>query len=801
MVGPARPRRLRPLAALCSLLRDGALVLALLGGALPAPAQPAAASVQAAADDTLILTVRSNGVPRGEFTLLRRRDGDYWIAADDVGRFRIDPVPAARRDLGGQAFYSLRALGASEIRYDEATLSLDAMFPVAALEATQIDLGNRPQTIDSTSSPRSMILSYRLSGRGGTGLPDSATLDDALNLRLGKLLLRQETRLSSMPQSRGFSRGVTQVVWDEPSIATRFAAGDLVSTAGAFGSSLTGAGVLVQRIFDMKPDLIRQPVARVRTSTGLPADVVVDVDGSTVYRGTVGPGPIDIDNLLQYGGLRNIRVTITDASGRREVIDRPFFFTNSVLAQGLHEYSYFAGRRSELGPDFRRRYRKEAWQAYHRYGWTDSVTVSAGGEGSADFTNAGAGIALRSDMLGIASLEAVASHDRLQGTTRQGWSARYSYIIPLGSVYASRRVYEDGFTSFATGPFTPFLRSETRVGFARQFGRMNVGAEWGRTQDAVGDQRSFGVRASRALDSRRSLSVEVLSSRQPDRRDVTALLLFRMDLDGGSWLGTSVERNRDGHVVTSETGRTIPQGEGAGWRAGVSGGSAPSRDLAFGNATWNLSKATVDANVSNGLHAGAGSYGELAVSGGIAAIDGYWGATRRVDDSFVVAKLGVPQPGVEVSINSQVQGRTDETGALLIPQVSSYTRQQVTVNDKQVGLQYELQERQRIVVPAYRSGTVVDFGGREVHAVAGIAWRRTAEGKRVPIENRAFALRSETGTAKVETGSGGDFYLEGLGVGRYTGRLQHDGRTYSCTLDVPAFTEAVYEAPEGINCD
>ena len=771
--------------------------LRLIGGLLLAAAHLHPAPAWGAAEP-VILTLSTNGVARGEFTLLRQDDGDYWIGADDAQRLGVRVDPAARRAQASEGYYSLRALGAARVDYDEPNLSLAVDFPTDLYKGVRIDLGARPETGVATAAARSLILSYRLNLQG-SGATRSATLDNALNVRVGKLLLRQETRLSSQAQARGFARGATQLVWDEPTRAMRVAAGDVISTAGPFGSAITGAGVLVQRVYDMRPDVIRQPTASIRTAATSPAEVVVDVDGSPVFRGTVAPGPIDISNLLQYGGLRNVRVTVTDASGRREVIEQPFFFTSTVLAQGLHEFSYFAGRKSELGPDLRWRYGPQAWQGYHRIGITDAVTVGAGGEGSSDFTNTGAGIALRADRLGVVSLEALASRNRVRDVHARGWSWRYLYTLPAGTVFLGRRMFEDGFTSFTTSALSPFLRSESSVGMSTSLGPYSLTAQWSRSRDAFGPRSIASVRASTALGPRQSLAVEVLQNREAGRRDLSAFLLFRMELDGQRWLSSSVERGGGGHLLSTEAGSTLPQGEGAGWRAGVTAASRTHTAIGFASASWNHALATVDVNAA-APQSGGGGFGQVAVSGALAAVDGFWGVTRRIDDSFVVARLGVPQPGVEVSINSQVQGRTDEAGMLLIPQVISYAQQQVSVNDRQVGLQYDLRERQRPVVAAFRSGNVIDFGGRAIRAVAGYLWRVDRDG-RTALSNLSVVLHGPDCPLVLETGSSGDFYVENAAVVRYAGRVTVEDRRYECRLEVPAFSEPVFEVPGGVTCE
>lgn len=777
-----------------------ALAVTARGSLHAQPVQRLATPAQGLADEQIIVSLRANGVERGEFAVLRRADGDWWILASDLDRLQLHAGEAARRQAGGEAWISLAALGASHVVFQEADVALVLDFPVAALHGTTIDLSTRPAVVPLTAPGRSLILSYRLAGRR-TSQGHTVTLDNDINVRLGALLLRQETRLDTSTPKR-LVRGSTQAIWDDARHAVRVVAGDVVSTGGAFGSTITAAGVMVSKLYALTPDVIRQPTVSLRTATTLPAEVEVSVDGSPVYRTNVMPGPVALDNLSLTGGTRNVRVTVTDIAGRREVIEQPFLFTDSVLAPGLHEYSYFAGKRSELGPSNEWRYREAAWQGYHRYGVNEHLTVAAGGEGSADFTNAGAGITLRSDRLGLASLDVLGSHDGVRSHLARGWSARYTYPAPDGSFILAHRRFEEGFRTFTTSALQPFLRRETRVGVTRRVWASTVGLDFVRSEDANEKRDLATVRFATNFTPRLTLTGEYQATRVNGRRERAAFLFVRADLDQQHWVSTNASATSSLRTLDVETGRQVDQGEGFGYRAGVNttwaGGGASS--YAFGAGNWNLRPAAISFFGTSPLRGGGGSFSEAAVSGAVVGVDGYWGVTRRVSDSFVLARLGVPQRGVEISVNNQVQGRTDESGQLVIPQVGAFGRQDVTLNDKQLGMQYIVRDTRRTIAPPYRSGTVVDFGGHKVNAVAGMSWL-VRQGRRLPVTARAWKMAGPGGgSVQVETGSAGDFYLEDAPPGNYRGELEWDGKLYSCRMSVPVFEDAVLELKEGIVC-
>src|SRR4051812_44218744 len=177
-------------------------------------AQPAASTASRSAPEELIATVRSNGVARGEFTLLRQPDGDYWVRGADLPRLQLEPLPGARRTADNETYYSFRALGASGLAFNEAELALELAFPGDRLEGTRIDLASPPGPAVITEPRTSLIMSYRLAASRGTGQSTQLHLDTDFNVRVAGILLRQAAHFSPSGQQQGSSRGVSQLIWD-----------------------------------------------------------------------------------------------------------------------------------------------------------------------------------------------------------------------------------------------------------------------------------------------------------------------------------------------------------------------------------------------------------------------------------------------------------------------------------------------------------------------------------------------------------------------------------------------------------
>jgi outer membrane usher protein len=768
--------------------------------AVPASRAP---SVPASSEE-LIVTLRANGVALGEFTLLRDGSGDFLVPAEDLPRLRLTPHPAARRLGPAGTYYSLRALQPTRLEFDQDMLVVMVDYPPEAYELKRLDLANRPTLLARIDAVNSVALNYRASAiRTSAEEALQLRLSTELNARVGPLLFRQEARYSDVRGVRQFTRGPTQVVLDDRSAGTRVIAGDQVAPGGAFGTTFTAAGVSYARIFTITPEMVRQPTAAARLSALGPSEVEVSVDGTPIYRANVGPGPIAVDNLYWYGGSRTVRVTVTDASGRRQVIEQPYLFTDSVLAAGLHEFSYFAGVRSQFDAQNAFVYQDPAWQAFHRYGATDDLTLQAGGEGTRAITTAGVGATGRHQRFGILAMDLLASSNRDTGRQAAGWSARYSYLTPFFTAFLGRRSFGEGFSNVATSIGTPALIWENRFGVSVPVGAAATFAiDAVQARDTLGERSTLSARLSTALGARTVLQAELARSRSPFLNDWGVNVYLRHELDNLNWVGSTVRNTKDTRTLEVETGRQLLQGEGVGYRVVASDVQSGSGHSGFVTATsnWNLRPVMLEANVQSQTVGGSSSVVELAASGAVVAIGGHLGLTRPVGDSFALVRLGAPQADVEVTLNNTLQGRTDAAGSLLLPQVGAYMRQEVAINDRNLPLDFTVSTGKVLIAPGFKGGSIADFGVSTVRAYAGKATYARG-GTRVPVATHKWRMRGGEQEIQIETTTDGDFYLEHADPGRYIGTLTLDDRMLSCVLDIAASDDVVTELVPGVVCD
>ena len=210
--------------------------------------------------------------------------------------------------------------------------------------------------------------------------PTRISTDGALNMK-GWVL---ENSLDyAEDEGRTMQRGDTRLVHDLPDKAVRTAAGDLSYPVEGFQSFQPMLGVTVARNFDLQPYRVTEPTGRTSFFLNSPSRVEIFVNDRRVQTLQLGSGPYDITNFPIVNGSNDVKMVITDATGRVEVRTFEIVSDANLLTAGLHKFAYNLGVVSST-EDRQRQYefREPVLSAFHRYGLTDSVTL--GGNLQAD---------------------------------------------------------------------------------------------------------------------------------------------------------------------------------------------------------------------------------------------------------------------------------------------------------------------------------------------------------------------------------------------------------------------------------
>jgi outer membrane usher protein len=767
---PVRARTPRETAAAPSPLAVASalwLVLALV--LVPAPA-----SARQSGDQRALLTLSVNEGDHGE-ALVVIRGTDVLIEVATLERAGVKNIAGRRETLDGKPFVSLASLGPT-IRFhlDESALSLSITADASHLGAVALDLRTARPALQY-SRATSAFLNYGANwSRVGGG---DGSLETGLSVGPA---LAQATM--SWTETRGFIRGLTNVVVDDREAMRRWTVGDSVVSAKILGSGLLLGGLHLSREYSLDPYFIQFPTLAVSGTTLTPSTVEVYVNDRLVSREQVAPGSFTLANVPMQSGSSNTRVVVRDAFGREQQMSAPFYLTTTALARGLQDYDYSVGFPRVGGASSSWNYGPLSVLARHRYGFTDRLTVGFVAEGDSTTQAAGPTVNLR---LRTGEVELAASGSRSAGASGAAVAAGYSYIGRPVTVGLRVRSMTSDYTTLTVG------RPEDR---AKLEASASLGAQLGRRVSLTLQQAFASVYSG---ESRRQTSV------------VTTIALTR-----GLNLFMNAERVRDAHHSGTDVsfGLSIPlatRTSGSMWAHGGTNGAGATaeiqRSLPLGTGYgYRARAATGDTSQAEAMFEAQGSYGHVeagqemlngvqsagvAVAGGLVAIGGGIHPTRPVVDSFALVR--VPEVGgVRTFLNNQEIGRTNRRGDVLVSSLLPYYANRLAIADQDVPIDRTLETVEQAIAPPYRGGSLVVFRATERRSVVGTITIGMGLQTVVPsLGELTVSVGNETISSPI--GRSGEFYLENLPPGRHPAVVVFGATTCRFAVSVPGSTAAV----------
>jgi outer membrane usher protein len=139
---------------------------------------------------------------------------------------------------------------------------------------------------------------------------------------------------------------------------------------------------------------------------------------------------------------------------------------------------------------------------------------------------------------------------------------------------------------------------------------------------------------------------------------------------------------------------------------------------------------------------------------------GFYGLSRPVSDSFGIVMVD-KLPNAKVLSNGQEIGETDSTGMMVVPSLASYGHNQITLDAKNIPMDYSISGVSMKISPSLWSGSCISFDALKVQAVTG-SLHAIAGDKKVPMEYVEISMKVGDREIKFPTGKGGEFYIENL---------------------------------------
>jgi len=454
-------------------------------------------------------------------------------------------------------------------------------------------------------------------------------------------------------------------------------------------------------LLELRPDFVPFPLPGISGEALQPSTIDLYVDNALRYSQKVPYGPFSIANIPAITGAGQVSVVVRDLLGRETVVNLPYYVSNSLLREGLHDYTYEAGsirrhyavENNDYGPFFA--------AGTHRYGVADDLTAEARAELAEGRQTVGGGIswllprigtlnaatAVSRSPLGTGSLLLVGMDHLARrfsfGAQTQVTSAEFAQLGLSGPNLPPRRI--------STGRATYSIRGGGSVfaSYTKQDNRAQPDIEFVSAGYSLGISNNLFL----SLYGFQSLSGEPI-------RSVGVSLTCSL----GPRTSASVDWSRQGGEDTPsvQLQQSLPQGAGYGYRVRAAGGPRPRTDLALlaqnDIGTYGIEAARADGTTGT----------RVSASGGMSLLGGEVRLSRRLNDSFAVVKVG-DFPNVPILLDNQLVGRTDGSGSAVIPALRPYQENNLSIQQDALPLDARVGALRMAVTLARRSAKVVEF--------------------------------------------------------------------------------------------
>ena len=696
-----------------------------------------------------LVDLKINQQDSGSAFVWQHEDGKDWLLPVDLlqrSRVRI-PLTALHVIQESIDYVSTASLGKVETHFSEENQTLSIDLASNAFESSSIKV-----PINSLAGIPSMVagtvINYDLSFTSGIGR-STEFLSTELSTGIGAGVFVASQAYLHDGQNDRFIRLDTNYTLDQPEKLTTLRLGDAISRpATTLGRSLRFAGIQYGSNFRVQPGLITAPLASLSGQAAVPSMVDLYINNVLQSSQTVPPGPFSITTPPMIAGDGEIVMKIRDISGREELISGRFYSTPYLLAPGLSEFSFEAGKlRNNYGlPEDS--YSSLFSSASYRQGITEKFTAEFGAQGSTDGPKniLASGIRLVPS-LGLFNL-AVGMSNSDSGTGSQfaaGFERRSGPMsVSFRTEHANEKFQQTGVDNNLV-----MRRLDNSFWNYRFDGLGNLGLSYTHYQRAaVPATQVFGISFSTLRSWWGSAVISAYQTEGPEKNYSIGLFgIIPTDRDiSASVLHSVAHGSAPATVLQAQ--KSPPYGEGIGWRLQAAINAAQQASVVKQSRTGVMYADIANYQDSTSVR--------LGLSGSLVNIDEQWFLGRRISSSYGVVKL--PElSNVRIYVDNQLAAQTDELGYALLPNLHPYIKNHVSVEQLDLPLDTKIDSLLTRPVPMWRRGVIVKFPIRKISA----ATLRIVDERGVPIPVGA-SVQLEGSLEPFVVGRDGIAYIEDL---------------------------------------
>jgi outer membrane usher protein len=512
-----------------------------------------------------------------------------------------------------------------------------------------------------------------------------------------------EQSLLNESSSNKSIRGNTFFKKDFPDAMESFVIGDTLSSDGDWSRPARYFGVRWSRDFLTQPGYVTYPSPSLKGSAALPSVVDVYINNQKQFQQTLTPGPFDYRNVPLTTGAGEVNLVVKDLLGRETIITKSFYTQNSMLKEGLSDFSLESGLFRNNYGTLSNDYSSPFVAGTYRQGLTDDITAQSRLEAGAERQAIGADVTSVIGTLGSIHLATAVSKDSERDT-----GALYNVGVerrtPKYLVGAQYKSYSKDYTPFAyssleTRPKNIFNATATVPIYKDLATSLSYVEQTSYDTTAF---RNVSLTTGITLPLNISMSVIANKSLTTDKAWFAGLN-FNIPLgkDYSSSLNNSRQNNGD-IINTVNLTKNIPSGEGIGWGLNLS-------DDVTQQTRANIIVNTGSAQFSSEINQGQNNNAiRLGANGSLGYAEGLTFATRNIgDDSIAIVKVG-DLKGIPIYNQNQIMTHTNNKGLAFV-KIRPYEKAKISIDPNTLPLDVDLNETKREPVAYAKSSVLVDF--------------------------------------------------------------------------------------------
>ncbi|MCI1035533.1 fimbria/pilus outer membrane usher protein [Raoultella terrigena] len=670
---------------------------------LPAPM----ASFSPKREYVLYLGISVNGNTPAGTVPVKVIDDRYWVPASVL---RQAHIPLAE----GEALVDVSLIPSVQVEYDRAGQLLRLKVPESWLPEQRIDNTTGQNYYPPLSTPGLLFNydSYSLASSDGSKTTSTSTetrFFGAAGTFSNFAVIRQNWT-SGDDEQQGYIRYDSLWKYSDTERMLSYQAGDVVSDALTWSSSVRLGGLRFSRNFSVRPDLVTYPLLNLSGSAEVPSSVDLFINGYKTSSTQINGGPYTLTNVPYISGAGEATVVTTDALGRQVTTSVPFYVSNTLLRKGLSDFDFSIGAlRNNYGIK-NADYGAGAVSAIYRYGVSNWLTLSTHTEDREGLTNAGIGSDISVGTLGTLSLSASASQGEGKGNQFTSGYSYYSSAWGINYQHIQRSANFDNLSSYRSTATLSRQSDQATLSLSpwgRLLGSFSLGYFDIQAQDSS-RTRLMNLSWSRSLWKNSSMNISV--NRDLQANTYSSMLQLIVPFDALGTVQTSGQRSSSGEWGQNVAySRSAPVEGGVGWNIAH---SISGDDYGQADVTWINSRATL----SGGYFGSRDDrHGWLEAAGSAIVMDNSLFFARRINDAFILVSTG-GYPGVAVNYENRKVGTTDKSGHLLIPWATAWYPGKVTLDTLPLPTDTEVALVEQRIAVREASGALVEFPVRRVRS-------------------------------------------------------------------------------------